>query len=253
MAHRWLYLTPLLFNLLSFTSFAIDEAPPLWPADARRDIQWLTTGVDRFPILLKRAETMNVTGTAILLPDAGKQAITPEHMVTLRSTLATLGWDTLLISPPEWPELAQSKEGWQLYESNLQPRLQAALERANELPGNKLIVAEGATAASLLHLYSTGKLPQPDALVVISPYLPDPALNEEIPAWFGISQYPLLDVYTPLDNRWAQATVTARAVAARKRGRMDFRQRQQALAVPNPGSQSWLSKQIHGWIDHLGW
>lgn len=232
---------------------ANEPAPPHWPTEARRDAVWLTAGVDRFPALLKRSEQIKVEGTALLIPDAGKQAISPAQMMFLRESLAEYGWDTLLISPPEWPELAQSKEGWQLYQTNLQQRVQAALEKARELPGNKLLVAEGTSAASLLGLFSQGKMPHPDALVTLSPYLPSAQLNEEIASWYGLSDYPLLDVYTPLDNRWASATVKARATAASKKVRLDFRQLKMAVPPPNQGSQLWLTRQIHGWADHLGW
>lgn len=232
---------------------ANEPAPASWPAEARRDAQWLTAGVDRFPALLKRSEQIKVEGTAILVPDAGKQAISPAQMMFLRNSLAEYGWDTLLISPPNWPELAQTKEGWKLYQSSLQQRLQAALERAASLPGNKLIIGEGATAASLMSLFSEGKMRHPDALVVLSPYLPDPALNDEVASWYGLSDYPLLDVYTPLDNRWAAATVKARATAASKRVRLDYRQLKMAVPPPNQSSLLWLTRQIHGWVDQLGW
>ena len=248
-------LWPIIFTLCALwhALSQAEEVPDNWPTSARQDALFLTAGVDPFPILLKRAEQIRIRGTAILVPDAGKIAISPEHMMFLRQSLAQLGWDTLLLTPPEWPDMAQSQEGWKVYQLGLQQRMQASLEKATELPGNKLIIAEGASAASLLNLYRQGQLPPPSALVVISPYLPDAALNHEIAAWYGLADYPLLDVYTPFDNRWAQATVTPRAIAAQKRVRLNFRQLQMSVPPPNPASQHGLTRKIHGWIDHLGW
>lgn len=237
-----------------FTSVNAAEPPPQeWPSHAKQDAQWLTAGVDRFPALLKLSAKPRVKGTAILIPEAGKQAISPDHMSYLRIALTDYGWNTLLITPPAWPELAQTQEGWQLYANQLLQRLKAGQEKADTLAGNQLIIAEGTSAASLLTLYGQEKADEPDALVVISPYLPSPSLNHNLIRWYGESDYPLLDVHASFDNRWTLATVSARATAAHKQVRLDFRQVKMAVPPPNAGSQQWLTRQIHGWIDHLGW
>ncbi|MCM2681287.1 DUF3530 family protein [Echinimonas agarilytica] len=260
----------LLLVVFAFTTVQLsaqDQPPALpdgWPANVRQDLQQLTTkSADPFAILLKRSERIKVRGTAILVPEAGKLAISPDNMMFLRSSLAELGWDTIVITPPTWPEGAltapasedtnELATAWELYQSQLQMTLEATLEYAAQFPGSKMIVAEGTSAASLVSLYVNGKLEAPEALVVLSPYLPDPALNFELSSWFGTSEYPLMDIYTPFDNRWAKATIKPRATAARKRLREDYRQSTMNIVPPNQGSQLWLTRQIHGWIDHLGW
>ncbi|MBD1390627.1 DUF3530 family protein [Neiella sp. HB171785] len=245
----------LLLLLFAASLFAATEpeAPEHWPIEARRDIKWLQiSGQSPVPALLRYSEEVRTVGNAVLIPEAGKQVVSPYQMMYLRRSLASLGWNTLLIEPPSWPDTQDSKF-WLSYRLELVTRIKAALALTAGLKGRTMIVAEGLSAASTMKLFADGELPQPEALVLLSPYVPDVAQNQEIIGWFGQSQYPLLDFYTPFDNRWAQSTVQQRAVAARKQVRLDFRQVNLAVQPPNDSGQRWLTRQIHGWIDHLGW
>ena len=249
---KYIWLTTLLITGLAF---AKDPAsiPDFWPEDARRDVKWLDPeGHSSFPALLRQSEQVKVEGNAILIPEAGKSVVSPYHMTYLRETLAALGWTTLLIEPPKWPDTSNSSF-WNSYREELLIRINTAHKITGELRGRTLIIAEGLSAASVMKLFADGELPMPEALVVVSPYIPDLALNQEIVGWFGQSEYPLLDIYSQGENSYAASTVKARAIAAHKQVRLDFRQKQLALTTPNVASQTWLTRQIHGWIDHLGW
>ncbi|MBW8192303.1 alpha/beta hydrolase family protein [Neiella marina] len=241
--------------MLSTLATAADApaAPDDWPIEARRDIKWLNiSGQTPVPALLRHSESVNITGNAILIPEAGKQVVSPYQMMYLRRSLAELGWNTLLIEPPPWPDTDQP-QFWNEHRRQLTVRIKAALELTETLRGRTLFIAEGLSASSTMKIFSDGALAQPEALVLLSPYVPDVALNQEIIGWFGQSGYPLMDFYTSFDNRWAQSTVTQRATAARKQVRLDFRQVNLAVPPPNDSAQRWLTRQIHGWIDHLGW
>ena len=219
-------------------------------SEIKQDLQNLTAGDEPFSVLIKKSETLKIKGIAILIPDAGKQVISPYQMMFLRSSLAQKGWNTLLITPPAW---AQSEQGWQNFRTELQARLEVTQAKADEMQGKKMLIAEGASAASLLQIYAEEKMPQPAGLVVLSPYLPDTAFNQRIPAWYGKFNYPLLDVYCANDNRWSASTVKNRATTAKQNGRLDFRQAKMIIPPPNEASQTWLTNQIHGFADYLGW
>jgi hypothetical protein len=131
--------------------------------------------------------------------------------------------------------------------------LQAAFEKSQEYPGFFLVISKGTSAAWLSKIYAEKKLATPDAFVAISPYWPDRKYNQRLPEWIANTQMPVLDLYSAWDNGWAQKTVTLREIAAVKSLKLQYRQRELLGYNTYQHHSAYISKEIYGWISHMGW
>lgn len=139
------------------------------------------------------------------------------------------------------------------HEEQLIALLQAAVVKSEEYPGFLLVISEGTSAAWLSKIYAEQSLATPDGFVTISPYWPDRKFNQLLAQWLANTPMPVLDLYNQWDNEWARQTVTQREIAAIRSLKLQYRQRQ-LLGVDIPLQNSaYLSKEIYGWLSHMGW
>ncbi|MCF2948654.1 alpha/beta hydrolase family protein [Paraglaciecola aquimarina] len=131
--------------------------------------------------------------------------------------------------------------------------LKVGVKKAGEYPGFYLVIAQGSSAAWVTKIYAEFKSNIPDAFVAVSPFWPDRSYNQQLPKLMAKTPMPVLDIYNSWDNSWARQTVEKRELAALKSLKLMYRQRQ--VMGPNHIAQNslYLSKEIHGWLNHMGW
>ncbi len=139
------------------------------------------------------------------------------------------------------------------HEQELRELMQATLARAQSYSGFRLIIAQGTSAAWLIKIYAEKQIPNPDALVVISPFWPQRNLNALIANYTAVTEMPLLDIYSPHDNNWSLLSATQRGIDATRNLKLDYRQRQLTNTFNTSSDSAFVSKEIHGWLHYLGW
>lgn len=139
------------------------------------------------------------------------------------------------------------------HEQQLIALLQAAKEKSQDYPGFFLVISKGTSAAWLSKIYAEQKLEIPDALVTISPYWPDRKFNQYLAQWLANTPMPVLDLYNQWDNEWARQTVHQREIAAIRSLKLQYRQRQLLGVDMRQQNSAYLSKEIYGWLSHMGW
>jgi len=139
------------------------------------------------------------------------------------------------------------------HEQQLVALLQASMEKSQEYPGFFLVISKGTSAAWLSKIYTEKTLDTPDAFVIISPYWPDRHHNQRLPQWIANTPMPVLDLYSNGDNGWARDTVAQREIAAVKSLKLQYRQRELLGLNTYQQHSAYISKEIYGWISHMGW
>lgn len=239
------------------------------PSDEVTSVQ---AGEQSIPVLISEQNGPHPKGSAILLPDIGLQAA--QSFTDLRLLLNDYGWITIGSVAPDngvgvWqlndeqakaltdkPTLGSEQikvSDSTAIKSQLKLIVNALNSQAQNYIGLRLLVAKGATAGWLVESLSTGDIQMPDALVLISPYLPEYQLNKKLPEKIAKLELPILDVWSEQDNRWALATVKNRQQAAKKYLTLHYRQRQlfgfSGLSV----RENRLAKEIYAYMTYLGW
>lgn len=157
---------------------------------------------------------------------------------------------------PVHPKLGQeviSTDQFDQHEQELIAQMQAIVTRTQNYPGFFLVIAQGTTAAWLNKIYSEQQIALPDALIMVSPYWPQRDINSQIPEQLANTMMPVLDIYSQWDNEWSKGTVVARKVAAEKALKMHYRQRELIGQMMDRQQYQLLSKEIYGWLTHMGW
>jgi hypothetical protein len=139
------------------------------------------------------------------------------------------------------------------HEQQLISILQAGVEKSQEYPGFLLVISKGTSAAWLSKIYAEKTLDTPDAFVTISPYWPDRKRNQRLPEWIANTPMPVLDLYSGWDNGWARKTIVQREIAAIKALKLQYRQRELLGFNMHRQQNAYISKEIYGWISHMGW
>jgi hypothetical protein len=139
------------------------------------------------------------------------------------------------------------------HEQLLVSLLQAVAEKAREYPGFFLVISKGTSAAWLSKIYAEKSLDTPDAFVAISPYWPDRKHNQRLPEWIANTSMPVLDLHSSWDNSWAKNTVKLRENAAVKALKLQYRQRELLGFNMHQQYNTYISKEIYGWLSHMGW
>lgn len=145
------------------------------------------------------------------------------------------------------------EQAFEKHEQQLVLLLQAVIEKSQEYPGFFLVISKGTSAAWLSKIYTENSVDMPDAFVVISPYWPDRKHNQRLPQWIANTPMPVLDLYSGWDNGWAQNTVAQREIAAIRSLKLQYRQRELLGFNPYQHHSAYISKEIYGWISHMGW
>ncbi|MGJ8679382.1 DUF3530 family protein [Paraglaciecola sp.] len=131
--------------------------------------------------------------------------------------------------------------------------LKVGVNKAGEYPGFYLVIAQGSSAAWITKVFSEFKSNIPDAFVAVSPFWPDREYNQKLPKIMAKTPMPVLDIYSQSDNSWALQTVKQRELAAIKSLKLLYRQRPLIGANQHTQKSRYLSKEIHGWLSHMGW
>lgn len=225
-------------------------------------------GHDGFAALAK--ELNNIGWVTILLsaPDAGFNPIIEQELVS--PDIEVNADATAAVSSPETQEPSRAAPTNELdtsrslvtvindqafikHEQQLITLLRAAFEKSLEYPGFFLVISKGTSAAWLSKIYAEKTLDAPDAFVAISPFWPDRKHNQRLPYWIANTSMPVLDLYSGWDNGWAQMTVAQRQIAAIKSLKLQYRQRELLGFNTSLRQSSYISKEIYGWISHMGW
>ncbi|WP_166422122.1 DUF3530 family protein [Paraglaciecola sp. 20A4] len=139
------------------------------------------------------------------------------------------------------------------HEAELKELINATMLRAQEYSGFRLVIAQGSSAAWLIKIYAEKQIPNPDAMVAISPFWPQRNLNSLIAKYTAITEMPILDIYGTQDNSWSLLSAAQRATTATKSLKLDYRQRELTSAFNTKPDSAFVSKEIYGWLHNLGW
>lgn len=226
------------------------------------------------PVLIGTEEVLTITepdshssdkGVVILLPDWQQNATSPKAINFLRQHLPTEGWTTITIQPLPKPasypsqnektELANEENQQTLkeYQQELVKVVDAVMQKAVEYPGVFLLITEGSNGAILLDAYQQELVMQPNAIVLLSAYLPSVEGNNLLASNVATSELPILDLYLSKDNHWLSHIMTPRLRAAKKEMKIYYRQRK--LTTFNVGyyPEDELAVTIKGWLASIGW
>ncbi|MGK0267928.1 MAG: hypothetical protein ACI8Y3_000535 [Paraglaciecola sp.] len=248
--------------------------------------------IDGQPIIyvLQENTTAITRGVAVMVADSGIPLVAQEGFSALANELNKVGWVTILLPAPDigfiptftqdmvieddekkaideetngalitdldisqTPVTSIDEQAFEEHEQQLVSLLQAVIEKSQEYPGFLLVISKGTSAAWLSKIYAEKTLNAPDAFVAISPFWPDRNRNQRLPQWIANTPMPVLDLYSSQDNVWSQTTVTQREVATVKSLKLQYRQRELLGFNQYRQYNAYLSKEIYGWISHMGW
>jgi hypothetical protein len=130
--------------------------------------------------------------------------------------------------------------------------IQATQKKIN-YAGYKVIFAQGMSAQATLYAIdqSTGKVP--DAVIINNIYLPNLALNKQVPALVAQSKMPLLDLVSISDNHWSAMTRPKRNLESRINVKAFYRQREISGLNFSSTVHHDIAKEAYGWFTYLGW
>lgn len=243
-------------------------------------VETLLAGEREVALLINESTTPITKGVAMLLGETGYSPLSQHSLAPLSQLLNQYGWVTMIMPaptagffndqptaeaqqtpPPSEEQTIHPKQGlpgivpqdFELHQQQLLMQLQAVVQRTRQYPGFFLVIAQGTTAAWLSKLYSEQQLDVPDAMVVVSPYWPDRQYNEQLPEFIAKTEFPILDIYSPWDNKWSLETYSQRKIAATKGLKLHYRQRELIGQAIDAEQYQLLSKEIYGWLTHMGW
>jgi len=259
--------------LLCFTSSVAAQSTEddlmryLPPGEAR----WLEVDQNRY-LLLERQSLQAVNrGVVIHLSEWNTHPLSSAVVRPLYQELPTQGWTTFALHPPTTPlhtDMLQfpavderypepvGDETLTALRTQLRDRLQPLMTELTDYSGFVILVAEGMTAALLTDILRTDLAAgtglvnpvQPDALVVINPYLPQYSLNQNVATQLASLPLPVLDITTATANSWAIQTQQRRKQFAARDQHISYRQKS-LYGEPAP---SRLLNQLVGWLRYQG-
>lgn len=227
--------------------FGDDLAAKLAPAE----VHWIKDGDSEFLTLQKTAMTSITKGTVILVPDWSQHAASPKAINYLRKQLIDYGWNTVSLLVPEMLE-QQSAENLLIYQTTLATRLTLLMDKFKAPYQHIIVIAQGSSGALLNQLYQTNQLPLPHGLVLLSAYLTDTDLNTAAITAMATHAVPTLDIQQDSDHPVVMAHQQLRQQLTRKHIKNSYRQRSFPGSVDELQYQTWLFKEIYGWLQQQG-
>lgn len=230
-----------------------------------KNIKPMLVGNEDFITLLNEETSGNPKGVAILLANWQQPFVSSKAINYLSKTLPSKGWTTITIQSPKMPNNYPSKKMNLLeseeenkktldqYQENLSMIIKKVLEKAINYPGIFLVVAEGSNAALLVNLYTQQANLQPDALVLLSPYLLNQTDNQQFANNLASIAVPILDLYLSRDNKLVSVNAPMRKAKSKKMLKVFYRQHQFNNVSNGAYPLSDLLKAINGWLKSIGW
>ena len=243
------------------------------------ELKMLTAGGDDFYTLYRDDMTGRPRGVALLVPDWSQHAASSRGLDYLREKLPEYGWVTYSMTVPVSKEqvyttatqgsasqpVDTSKPPGRIeplrlvdeaymeqYELQMQMRMQALIEQAQNHQGYFIVIAQGSSAAVLASLYAKEALEEPQAMILLSAAMPDLALYKKLNQDITINPIPTLDIYQSRDGRWIKQNVKKRKQLARKNFKAVYRQKELYGDISYLNQNHRLFRQIYGWLSHLG-
>jgi hypothetical protein len=256
-----------------------------------KEIITLSTQDFDFISLLKEETTGFPRGIAFVLPDIDQPIGQQAAMTAVYDKLNNIGWTTMALTMPS-PEIVQPDVNlWQLQqdlinqaqtepenppadqnlqlkaghqddvysqtyietiEKDLTARMQAAMEQAQNYPGFYLYICQAKTCAWLTRLIQQQAITAPDALVMLSAYLPQENLNDEFAQQVAKTDFPVLELYRDQDANWVYKQMKTRQLTARKNFKTNYRQRKLFYAFDYKAQQARTVKEIYGFLTAVG-
>ncbi|WP_051275533.1 DUF3530 family protein [Aestuariibacter salexigens] len=255
---------------LDFTDLLLQDWRQHLP-DGQFDV--LLVGEQEVPLLVHESRTSLTKGVVVIISDTSQSPLHGQGLSMLVNQLTGWGWVTMQLPAPSPESVLEDEEPVPAddqvpsfhtaplltdtqFTQNAQAlgeRINAVANRAGRYPGFFLVISQGITAASLATSYAEGSLAAPDALVVLSPYLPNRPMNDDLPRRLARTPMPVLDLFSHWDNGWSRMHIEQRKIEAERELKMHYRQRE-IIGQPLDAQQmARVGKEIQGWLVYLGW
>ncbi|WP_170940531.1 DUF3530 family protein [Pseudoalteromonas sp. NBT06-2] len=234
------------------------------------EVKQILAGDIEFTALFRDHTAAQAKGIAILFPDWSLPANNQLGLDYLRKALNDYGWVSYALNVPDQIPLntatALSNETLfhaptlpilsdtelKTYKLLLISRLKAIYQKALEHPGFIIIIAQGSTSAMIVEFFADKPEEEIDAMILLSGYLPDPALNKNLTNTIANVTAPVLDIYHTHDNNWVLSEVSNRKKANRKAHKLDYRQRELFGNNASSTQHARLLKEIYGFLTKIG-
>jgi len=234
------------------------------------EIKQILAGDSEFTALYRDHTAAQAKGVAILFPDWSLPANNQLGLDYLRKALNDYGWvsyalnvpdqipfntasaleNETLFHAPNLPVLAEAELA--TYKLLLVSRIKSIYQQALEHPGFIIIIAQGSTSAMIAEFLASKPEEEVDAVILLSSFLPDPALNRGLGNTVAKVLAPVLDIYHTHDNNWVLSEISNRKKANRKAHKLDYRQRELFGDNTSSSQHARLLKEIYGFLTKVG-
>lgn len=240
------------FLLIIFCLLAanISKSYANWPDIQRQfpqiQLQELETATTRLQVLKLPSQSSPQRGTILLMPATGRHPYSPDWFNSLLQ-LSLEGWQLVFLPAPE--PLPESAQRHTMQQTQLIARWQAV----QQLVERPLIVIAQGEVAGMLNLVQESTNPiDMDALITLGVYLSDPDSHMRLQQKMAQIQLPVLDILTRSDHPWSMASASQRQQLARNVNNAFYRQRVLDDFSGHASQQSWLQREITGWLRTSG-
>ncbi|MFT4924379.1 MAG: hypothetical protein ACI8WB_000457 [Phenylobacterium sp.] len=245
------------------------------------ELKQLQGGDSDFYVLFRDDMTGRPKGVALLIPDWGMSTANNRGLEYLRTQLGDYGWVTLSMTVPNSKESVYTtqtsapvdqpgsasrasansrpkpirsfnEQYMEQYGLQLKMRMMALNSEAENYQGYFIVIAQGSSAAVLASLYAKGELPEPEAFILLSAFMPDMALNRQMNQDIAVTAVPTLDIYQERDSRWLRHNVKLRRKLAKKNFKVHYRQKELYGDISYHNQNQRMLKEIYGWLSSMG-
>ncbi|WP_299790491.1 DUF3530 family protein [uncultured Shewanella sp.] len=201
----------------------------------------IDVGEQKSEVLIRPWIGKKKLGAAIMFANTGMDADSAGLQAFLRRNLTHTGWATISITPPNSvvtpnfatspEEVAKAGEGKEIQKSS-EPTQQFSDETWKKIrekqelfvvqsmdqldaigkpfPGKRILITTAQGAGLTISLLSKNKLPKPDILVIINPYMRQIDENQALPKLLAELDLPVLDIQSRDGHRASLNTVERR-------------------------------------------
>lgn len=131
-------------------------------------------------------------------------------------------------------------------------RLTSALDFAQSYPGFYLFVCQGRSCAWLMQAIEENDLVKPDVLVMLSAFVPQKELNNQLNHYIASADFPILDIAQQVDSPWLKSSLGERKKLVRKELKVDYRQRMLFSRVDYRLQNERTLKEVNGFLRYMG-